>query len=140
MAKIKAEDREFHTVQDILGHLTEIWNDLTFEDVQSAFLEWHIRLNRVVENGSAILNRVKRMELYSADIPKASYRQDFSDNLHIRPAPILTEIGRSQDLSYPLYVSIGRGMRSHDAKHAMIDVTVQKSPNANSMRCHKSPW
>jgi hypothetical protein len=31
--------------------LTEIWNDLTFEDVQSVFREWKIRLNWVIENG-----------------------------------------------------------------------------------------
>jgi hypothetical protein len=51
MAKGKRRDREFHTVQDILGRLTEIWNSLTFEDVQSVFLEWQIRLNWVIENG-----------------------------------------------------------------------------------------
>jgi hypothetical protein len=39
----KVKDREFHTVQDLRGRLTEIWNDLTFEDVQSVFLEWKIR-------------------------------------------------------------------------------------------------
>jgi hypothetical protein len=28
----KMKDREFHAVQDMRGRLTEIWNDLTFED------------------------------------------------------------------------------------------------------------
>jgi hypothetical protein len=51
MAKRKMKDREFHTVQNILGHVMEIWNDLTFEDVQSVLLEWQMRLNRVIENG-----------------------------------------------------------------------------------------
>jgi transposase len=51
MAKGKIKDREFHTVQDIRGRLTEISNGLTFEDVQSVFLEWNIRLNWVIENG-----------------------------------------------------------------------------------------
>jgi hypothetical protein len=51
MAKGKMRDRKFHTVQDILGRLTEILNGLTFEDVQSVFLEWQIRLNSVIENG-----------------------------------------------------------------------------------------
>jgi hypothetical protein len=51
MAKGKMRDREFHTVQDILGRLTEIWNGLTFEDVQSVFLEGQLRLNLVIENG-----------------------------------------------------------------------------------------
>jgi hypothetical protein len=43
IAKGKMKDREFHTVQDIRRRLTEIWNNLTFEDVQSVFLEWKIR-------------------------------------------------------------------------------------------------
>jgi hypothetical protein len=51
MANGKMRDPDFHTVRGILGCLTEIWNGLTFEDVQSVFLEWQIRLNRVIENG-----------------------------------------------------------------------------------------
>jgi histone-lysine N-methyltransferase SETMAR len=51
MAKGKVKDREFHTVQDRRRRFTEIWNDLTFEDVQSVFLEWKIRLTWVIENG-----------------------------------------------------------------------------------------
>jgi hypothetical protein len=43
MTKEKMKDREFRTIQDILRHLTEIWNDLTFEDIQSVFREWQIR-------------------------------------------------------------------------------------------------
>jgi hypothetical protein len=43
MAKQKMKDREFDAVQDIHRRLTEIWNDLTFEGVQSVFLEWKIR-------------------------------------------------------------------------------------------------
>jgi hypothetical protein len=39
MAKGKMKDREFHAVQNIRRRLTEIWNDLTFEDVQSVFRE-----------------------------------------------------------------------------------------------------
>jgi hypothetical protein len=51
MAKGKMMDRQFHTIQDILGRLTEIWNGLTFEGVQSVFFEWQIPLNWVTENG-----------------------------------------------------------------------------------------
>jgi hypothetical protein len=47
--KEEMEDREFHKVQDIRSQLTEIWTRLTFEDVQSVFLEWKIRLNWVIE-------------------------------------------------------------------------------------------
>jgi hypothetical protein len=50
IAKGKMKDREFHAVQDIRRRLTEIWNDLTFEDVQSVFLEWKIRVNWVIGN------------------------------------------------------------------------------------------
>jgi hypothetical protein len=46
----KAKDHEFRTVQDILRRLTQSWNDFTFEDVQSVFREWQIRLNWVMEN------------------------------------------------------------------------------------------
>jgi hypothetical protein len=45
------KDAEFRTVQDILCRLTEIGNDLTFEDVQSVFRGWKIHLNWVTENG-----------------------------------------------------------------------------------------
>jgi histone-lysine N-methyltransferase SETMAR len=50
MAKGKMKEWEFHAVQDIRRRLTEIWNDITFEDVRSVFLEWKIRLNWVIEN------------------------------------------------------------------------------------------
>jgi hypothetical protein len=50
MAKEKMKDRKFRTVQDILRRLTEIWNDLPFEDVQSVFREWQIHLNWVMGN------------------------------------------------------------------------------------------
>jgi hypothetical protein len=50
MAKEKMKHREFRTIQDIIRRLTEIWNDLTFEDVQSVFRTWQIRLNWVTEN------------------------------------------------------------------------------------------
>jgi hypothetical protein len=45
MVQEKMKDREFCTVQDILRRLTEIWNDPTFEDVQTMFREWQIRIN-----------------------------------------------------------------------------------------------
>jgi hypothetical protein len=38
-------------VHDSLDRLTEIWNDLPFEDVQHVFREWQIRINWVIENG-----------------------------------------------------------------------------------------
>jgi hypothetical protein len=66
MAKGKMKDREFRTVQDILCRLPETWNDLTFEDIQSVFRDWQIRLNWVMENGAEHrLNKVKRMEIDS---------------------------------------------------------------------------
>jgi hypothetical protein len=50
-AKGKVKDREFHTVQDIRSSRTEIWKGVIFEDVQSVFVEWKIRLNWVIGNG-----------------------------------------------------------------------------------------
>jgi proteasome lid subunit RPN8/RPN11 len=52
-ANEKMKDRKFHTVQDIRGRLRQIRNDLTFEDIQSVFLEWKIRLNWVIGNRGA---------------------------------------------------------------------------------------
>jgi hypothetical protein len=51
MAKGKMKDRKFHTVQDVLGRLTQIWNDITFEDVRSVFIEWQIPVNWILDNG-----------------------------------------------------------------------------------------
>jgi hypothetical protein len=47
------------------------------------FLEWQARLIRTAEG--SILDRVKRMEIYLADIPKASDWQDFLDRLGFFP-------------------------------------------------------
>jgi hypothetical protein len=51
MAKEKTEDGDFRTVQNILRLLAEIWNDLSFEDIQTVFRRWQILLNRAMENG-----------------------------------------------------------------------------------------
>jgi hypothetical protein len=39
MVKEKMKDRELRMVHDSLDRLTEIWNDLPFEDVQHVFRE-----------------------------------------------------------------------------------------------------
>jgi hypothetical protein len=51
MAREKMKDREFRTLQNIIDRLTEIWNVLTFEDVQSMFHQWQIPRNGVTEDG-----------------------------------------------------------------------------------------
>jgi hypothetical protein len=53
VAKGEMNDQKSHTVGDIRRRLTEIWNDLTFKDVQSVFLEWKIKLHWVIGNGAA---------------------------------------------------------------------------------------
>jgi hypothetical protein len=50
MTKEKMKDREFRTLHGILRHLTEIGNNPAFENVQSVFREWQIRLNWTMEN------------------------------------------------------------------------------------------
>jgi hypothetical protein len=50
MAKEKINDRELHSAQEIFSHLSDPWNDLTFEDIQRVFLEWMDRLIWVIVN------------------------------------------------------------------------------------------
>jgi hypothetical protein len=42
--KEKMRDRAFQTVKDILDAVTLIWNAMSFEQVQSVFLNWMERL------------------------------------------------------------------------------------------------
>jgi hypothetical protein len=41
----------FQTVEEILEALTLIWNGVTFEQLQSVFLNWIERLEWVISNG-----------------------------------------------------------------------------------------
>jgi hypothetical protein len=48
--KHNMKDREFQNQQEILNAIAEIWDDLTFEDVQRGFQEWTERLTWVIGN------------------------------------------------------------------------------------------
>jgi histone-lysine N-methyltransferase SETMAR len=48
--KQRIKHREFCLAQDILRSLSDAWSDLTFEDIQRAFLERMDRLTCVIEN------------------------------------------------------------------------------------------
>jgi hypothetical protein len=50
MMKHCLKDREIHGVQALISALTDISNDLTFEDVQAVFLDWMERLSWVIHN------------------------------------------------------------------------------------------
>jgi hypothetical protein len=50
MMKHRLKDREIHGIQALISALTDIWNDLTFEDVQVVFLDWIERLSWVINN------------------------------------------------------------------------------------------
>jgi hypothetical protein len=43
-------DREFSSSNKIEDVIAQAWNDLTFDDVQSAFRDWNRRLAWVAEN------------------------------------------------------------------------------------------
>jgi hypothetical protein len=45
------KDREFDSIDRIEEPITEIWNGLTFDDVQSVFLGWMKCLAWVIDNG-----------------------------------------------------------------------------------------
>jgi hypothetical protein len=48
--KEKLKDRQLRGVQSLHQAITNLWDQLTFEDAQAVFLEWMNRLSRVVEN------------------------------------------------------------------------------------------
>jgi hypothetical protein len=51
MLKGNMKDRAFETAEEILEALTLIWNGVTFEKLQSVFLNWMERLESIVSNG-----------------------------------------------------------------------------------------
>jgi hypothetical protein len=51
MLKQKVKDRAFQRVEEILEAGTLLWNEVTFEQLQSVFLNWMERLEWVISNG-----------------------------------------------------------------------------------------
>jgi hypothetical protein len=50
------KDPEFPSYEDIEEAITVMWNDLTFEDIQSIFYDWMLRLAWAIEHeGECIL-------------------------------------------------------------------------------------
>jgi hypothetical protein len=50
MRKQKMKDREFQSQQAIFSAVPNMWNDLTFADVQRVFQEWREHLTWVIGN------------------------------------------------------------------------------------------
>jgi hypothetical protein len=50
MMKHSLKDREIQGVQALISALTDIWDDVTFEDVQTVFLDWMERSCWVINN------------------------------------------------------------------------------------------
>jgi hypothetical protein len=50
LMKYSLKDREIQEIQTLISALTDIWDDLTFEKVQAAFLDWMERLSWVIDN------------------------------------------------------------------------------------------
>jgi histone-lysine N-methyltransferase SETMAR len=51
MLKQKVKDRAFQRLEEILEAVTLLSNDVTFEQLQSIFLNWMERLEWVISNG-----------------------------------------------------------------------------------------
>jgi hypothetical protein len=51
MLKGVLKNREFHSHDEIEEAITMVWNDLTFNEVQSIFHHWMNRFRWVIENG-----------------------------------------------------------------------------------------
>jgi hypothetical protein len=51
MLKQKVKDRAFQRVEEILEAVTLLLNEVTFEQLQSVFLNWMERLECVISNG-----------------------------------------------------------------------------------------
>jgi hypothetical protein len=45
------KDREFSSNEQVEDAITQVWNDLSFEDVQSVFQNWMSRLACVIDTG-----------------------------------------------------------------------------------------
>jgi hypothetical protein len=51
MLKGNMKDRAFQTIEEILEAVTLIWNGVTFEQLQTVFLNWMEHLEWVISNG-----------------------------------------------------------------------------------------
>jgi histone-lysine N-methyltransferase SETMAR len=50
LMKHSLKDRKIQGVQGLISERTDIWDDLTFEDVQTVFLDWMERLSWAINN------------------------------------------------------------------------------------------
>jgi hypothetical protein len=50
VSKGQLKDRQSRGVQSLYQVITNLWDELNFEDVQAVFLEWMNRLSWVTEN------------------------------------------------------------------------------------------
>jgi len=44
-------DRQLQSPKEILDAVTELWDEVTFEELQNVFLAWMERLQWVIQNG-----------------------------------------------------------------------------------------
>jgi hypothetical protein len=50
LMKHSLKDREIRAVQGLISALTNLWDDITFEDVQVVFLDWMELISSVINN------------------------------------------------------------------------------------------
>jgi hypothetical protein len=56
------KDREFSSSEQIEEAITQVWNDLSVEDVRSVFQNWMSRLACVSETGGEYIHKYKRID------------------------------------------------------------------------------
>jgi hypothetical protein len=76
--KHSLKDRKIQGVQALLSALTDVWDDLTFEDVPAVFLDWMERLSRAINNnGECDINEQTGSGIALIGIEKEGCSQDF---------------------------------------------------------------
>jgi hypothetical protein len=61
MLKQILKDREFSSSDEIEDVMTQVWNGLTFDNVQSVFRDWTRRLAWVAENDGDYINEYNKI-------------------------------------------------------------------------------
>jgi hypothetical protein len=82
--KEKLKEQELSTSDEINEKITTIWNDVTFEELQSVFSEWIQRVTWVIEHrGTITMNDCYNFLTESSLVEKARAGQHFADRRYI---------------------------------------------------------
>jgi hypothetical protein len=68
MLKQILRDREFSSSDEIEDAIAQVWNDLTFDDVQSVFRDWIRRLAWVAENNGEYMSESNKIHFLMSTV------------------------------------------------------------------------